>query len=172
MRLKPYILISCLSLLSILLLTQVSCERDDICAPDTATTPLLVIAFISAETAEAEAPVELQIKGEGIDELLELGTALDTIRIPLRTNGTLSEFEFTVNSNVENDSIPANTDMVSFQYTTVEEYVSSACGFRATFEGLSATRENTTDTDNWINEIIVQSLNVKDETTTHVLIRH
>ncbi|WP_378187457.1 DUF6452 family protein [Aquimarina sp. W85] len=172
MRLKPYLLITCLSVLPMLLLTQISCERDDICAPDTATTPMLVIAFISSDSGEPEAPVELQIKAEGIDELLELGATLDTITIPLRTNGTLSEFEFTINSITENDSIPSNTDMVSFQYTTVEEYVSSACGFRATFEGISATRENVVDTDTWINEINVQSLNVKDENTTHVLIRH
>ena len=88
--------------------------------------------------------------------------------IPLRTRGLLTDFEFIIDS----DSDTPNTDVVSFQYTPVEEYVSSACGFKVNYNGLTASVAVEDGDENWIKSIIIEEDNVTDETAAHVLIFH
>jgi len=157
-----------------------SCQRDDICAEDTPTTPLLVINFIDDNTvSDAKPPNELQIKAVGFDNIIDFEANPESISIPLRTSELSTDFEFTINSNVtEGDPDMPNTDTVSFQYTPVEQYVSSACGFRVTYNGLTRTLTPEENNGNWIKRITIEEANVTDETDetgetiTHVLIFH
>ncbi len=154
------------------------CERDDICAEGTPTTPLLIIKFIDSENGtEIKAPIELQVKAVPIDmdieNPLELGGVTDSISIPLRTNTSITDYELTINSNTTNEAeTPANTDIISIQYTTVEEYVSSACGFKINYEGLTISPPEAGDDGSWIKEITIQREDVTDETTAHIFIFH
>lgn len=156
--------------------TNYSCERDDICAEGTPTTPFLIIKFIDFETGTlVKAPAELQIKAVGSDTPFPFKTVEDLIRIPLRNKESITEYEFTINSNTSNntDTDPApDKDIVSFQYTIKEEYVSSACGFKVNYEGLTFSPPVAGDDGNWIKNITIQRENITDETTAHVFIFH
>lgn len=151
-----------------------SCERDDICAVDTETTPLLIIKFIDNNTGVTEKEVnELKISAEGASSDIVFTEAVDSILIPLKTDASETEFIFTINSNTEDDDmlIP-NEDTLSFQYTVVEEYLSSACGFKASYRGLTTTPPNEPDDGNWIKGITIEVENIINEKNTHVLIFH
>ncbi|MHA7059365.1 DUF6452 family protein [Aquimarina sp. M1] len=150
-----------------------SCQRDDICAEDTSTTPFLIIKFIDDQTvSDIKRPNELQVRAIGFESIIDFTAAnQDSILIPLRTNATLTDFEFTIDSDVDDGGTP-NTDTLSFQYTPVEEYVSSACGFRASYEGLGFTLVQEENDGNWIKRITIEEDNVTDETAAHVFIFH
>ncbi len=166
--------ISILSLVIAFSYLILGCERDDICTGDQ-TTPFLVIKFINNETqieTDIKAPVELQVRAVGIDSIINLGTVRDSISIPLRTNATSTEFEFTINSDTTNDDTAPNTDIISFQYEPVEEYVSSACGFRVVYNAITATEGDEGSDGDWIKGISQQRTNVTDETAAHIFIFH
>ncbi|MBP2832809.1 hypothetical protein J8281_11485 [Aquimarina sp. U1-2] len=161
---------------AILLLGICSCERDDICAEGTPTTPLLIVKFFDFDTkTEIKAPSELQVRAVGIDSFIDIGTVRDSIFIPLRTNSSSTAFEFTINSDTTNNAasdLPPNTDRISFQYTPVEEYVSSACGFRVVYDGLTFSDEDPGTAGDWIREISIRRRDILDETDAHILIFH
>lgn len=151
------------------------CERDDICAEGTPTTPFLIIKFIDDETrieTDIKRPVELQIRAVGFDSIIDIGTVRDSIMIPLRTNVVNTEFEFTINSDTSNDATAPNTDIVNFEYEPIEEYVSSACGFRVVYNAITASVANEEGTGNWIKGILERTTNVTDETSAHIFIYH
>ncbi len=149
------------------------CERDDICAEDTPTTPFLIIKFIDDVTvSDIKQPNELQVKAIGFESTIDFTTNQDSILIPLRTNALLTDFEFTIDSDTTDDTDTPNTDTVSFQYTPVEEYVSSACGFKVNYNGLTNTLTQEEDDGNWIKRITIEENNVTNEAAAHVLIFH
>ncbi|GAA4272349.1 DUF6452 family protein [Aquimarina gracilis] len=152
-----------------------SCERDDICAEGTPTTPFLIIKFIDNETqieTDIKRPSELQVRAVGFDSIIDIGTVTDSIMIPLRTNTTSTAFEFTINSDTTNDTTPPNTDIISFEYEPIEEYVSSACGFRVVYNAITANEGEEGDDGDWIKGITERTLNVTDETAAHIFIFH
>ncbi len=160
---------------AVLIYLNSGCERDDICAEDTRTTPLLIIKFIDYNSGlDLKKPNELQVKAISFENVLDFTTNQDSIMIPLRTDASLTNFEFTINSDTtdEGNETP-NTDLVGFEYTTEQEYVSSACGFRVNYKGLtgSFTKEENS-VDNWIKRITIEEDNVTNETAAHVFIYH
>ncbi len=167
MRLYKYLL-----LILTLSLVSLGCERDDICAEGTPVTPFLVIKFFDQETrTDIKRPSELQVRAIGQDSVFNIGSVTDSILIPLRTNMSSTVYEFTINSDTTNGGTAPNTDTITFEYNPVEEYVSSACGFKVNFEGIEATQE-VGDTDKWIEDITEQRNDVTDEATAHIFIFH
>ncbi len=162
-----------LSLICLICLAQSACERDDICAETTLTTPLLVIDFFDADDPSSEKiPSNLVITADG-QEPNEDGEVLpivisttSTITIPLRTDQDITSFTFTID---EDES--ENSDIITFNYFRTEDFVSSACGFRVTYDGLLETLE-AGDDGPWINNVEISNPTVEDETTTHVTIFH
>ncbi|WP_299443590.1 DUF6452 family protein [uncultured Aquimarina sp.] len=151
-----------------------SCERDDICAEDTPTTPFLIIKFIDDVTvSDIKQPVDLEVRSTDplITDFVPDVVSKDSIMIPLRTGSQITDFEFIINATNEDPSV-VNRDTVSFQYTPVEEYVSSACGFKVIYNGLTSTLTQEEDDGNWIKRITIEEDNVTDETAAHVLIFH
>ncbi|MBQ4821235.1 DUF6452 family protein [Aquimarina sp. MMG016] len=152
-----------------------SCERDDICAENTPTTPLLIIRFIdNNDGITFKSPTDLRVKSTDSDITENFLDAItqDSIAIPLKTTESITEFEFTINANSEDPDIIANTDTVSFQYTISEEYVSTACGFRVIYNTLTRTLTNEDGEGNWIKDIRIQQLEVNNENAAHVYIFH
>ncbi|GAA0724217.1 DUF6452 family protein [Aquimarina litoralis] len=149
-----------------------SCERDDICAEDTPTTPFLIIKFMDFDTpTDIKQPDELQVKAEGFENIITYETNQDSILIPLRTNALLTNFELTINSDTEDGGDDPNTDVINIVYAPVEEYVSSACGFRVIYNELGENLIPEGD-QNWIKNIIIEEPDVIDETNAHILIFH
>ncbi len=163
----------------LLLLVIYGCERDDICAEDTPTTPLLIIKFKNDLTvSDIKRPNELQIRvteigtDNGPIEPIIFETNQDSIMIPLRTNITTTEFEFIIDSDTTDDMVLPNSDTVNFQYTPQQEYVSSACGFKVNYLGLTETLTNEENGENWIKRIERIEENITNETAAHILIFH
>ncbi|MGJ8732564.1 MAG: DUF6452 family protein [Cellulophaga sp.] len=164
-------------LAAILLFTGfTSCEKDDICVDgDTA---LLIINFYDFEAEEEteKAVAKLRIAGEGQDSPFDNENNIDrtdlkTISIPLRINETSTTYNLISNSaDNEDGDETGNTDIVTFNYTTKEVYISRACGYVIHYNDLTSTL--TADADNWIKNVEVVETKVENIAVTHVKIYH
>jgi len=177
-----------ISLLLVFTFGLSSCEKDDICDPDTPTTPRLVFTFYKINSpSELQNVTDLMVIGE--DEktgIIFNETATDTtkylangntISIPLKTNVNSTTYTFILDS--QNDNPAAiNTDAIKFNYTHQDVYVSRACGFKTTFtlDPLSTSPPFSvpfvqTDTDGnglWMQEVFVINPNIENENETHI----
>ena len=110
--------------------TTSSCESDDICDPDTPTTPQLTITFYDGNNNILKPVTNLLVQSKGMSELKFNGQS--TIQIPLNINENSAKYGFTLNYN---DPNPANTftDTLEFNYTRQTLYVSRACGYKVNY---------------------------------------
>lgn len=159
-----------------------SCEKDDICAEDTITTPRLVIEFYDAtDTATLKNVTNLRIEeaGTGVGVVLNSSLSADNdaryisngnkVEIPLKTFDDTTQFDFKFDyDNSENN------DVITFNYTRQDIYISRACGYKTNFT-LDDTNGVvvTTDSDNWISTTVspsIQQPNINNEDEIHVKI--
>lgn len=158
-----------------------SCEKDDICDPNTATTPRLVIQFYDfANPSVLKNVTNLKVVGGGMTDgiILNASGAGDSkyqangskIAIPLKTNDVATDFTFTLNSGNSNPAL-VNVDKIKFNYTKNDIFVSRACGFKTIFI-LNPTNPytHTIAADKWIKYISVEKSNIENENETHIKI--
>jgi hypothetical protein len=170
-----------------------SCEKDDICAEGTITTPLLVIEFFDiADTSEegvAKNVTDLWVEAANpnteviggvtfiVDPIQTLPQTANTVSIPLKTQEMSTEYLFISNYELDVDGNQlGNVDRLTFNYETQEIFLSRACGYVTNYtlnetDGVVVTD----DGDNWIditNGIQISEMNVQNETVTHVKIFH
>lgn len=144
-----------------------SCQKDDICAEGTITTPLLQIEFYNAESPETLKVVEgLMIIAVGEEEPLLGPSTTNNVSIPLRTDQSFTEYRFISNSGTDRE----NEDIVRFDYLPTPDYVNRACGFKIDF--LDLTMFKNADDSNWILSETVNIEDIQDETATHISITH
>src|SRR5690606_16558270 len=75
------------------------CEKDDICAPGTPTTPRLVIEFYNYENpAILRNVTDLRVKNPTQNNFMTF-TNISKIEIPLKTFEDVTVYEFTLNAN-------------------------------------------------------------------------
>lgn len=158
-------------LVFIIALIAISCERDDICAASTPTTPVLTIGFQDADNTTEDKELNITIyKVDNSDSLAY--TSASTVEIPLRTDTTATVLVFVKNPiNLVAAEDPNNADTVTFKYTPQEEFISRACGYRVSFSNL--TIQNNPGSDGrWIDDIIINTRTITNNDTTQVYIRH
>ena len=173
-------------IITLLLLTLLlsNCERDDICAETTPTTPSLIIRFYDILNQESNKNVfGLRIQGIGNSDVLEDYNVVttDSIVLPLKTDESATQVmlhqEYALDNNgtpddTSDDIISGNEDIITVAYATEEVYVSRACGYKTVFRNVTVNVED--DGDNWIQ--IIQSVNdnqsVEDEAAAHFKIFH
>lgn len=164
-----------------------ACEKDDICADTTPTTPRLIIEFYLKGSAEVLKPVT-NLKVVGVD--MENGivfnptgtgesqylTNSSKVAIPLDLSKDTVAYDFTLNAT---DTIAKRTDRLVFNYSRNQFYVSRACGYKMLFAlnnlpGLpSAYILNNTQpavAGQWISRVSVQTYNIINEDETHIKI--
>ncbi|WP_299228783.1 DUF6452 family protein [uncultured Psychroserpens sp.] len=156
-----------------------TCERDDICAESTATTPRLVLEFfdISNQTESKNVP-NLRVQGVGNNFPLADVNIETTNRVllPLKTNENSTSFLFHRDYGIDDngtpddttdDTITGNEDVITVTYTREDVYVSRACGYKTIFRNVAITIED--DGDRWISLIqsATDNQSVEDETTIH-----
>ncbi|MEM6721829.1 MAG: DUF6452 family protein [Bacteroidota bacterium] len=183
------------AILTITALVSLSCERDDICVEGTLTTPLLVIEFFDAEiftntTEDVLKPTsDLWVEAVDPNTVIDNGVevivdpiqgepqAVSTISIPLRTAQDATEYRFIKDYALDEDGNQlGNEDIITFNYSREEIFLSRACGFITNYtlnetDGVVLT----TDGDTWISSnpaIVIENTIVEDETVTHVKIYH
>lgn len=156
----------------------ISCERDDICAATTQTTPRLIIEFYDAtELEDLKNVPRLTVYGEGLftdengvtteptetsdnivvyeDEFL-FNDNFSKIGLPLivglEGETTTTRFVLEKDTNLRLDTTTtetSNKDIIEISYVTQFIYVSRACGYKSIFTELSVTR--VTDSEPWLN---------------------
>ncbi|MBF04712.1 MAG: hypothetical protein CMP76_15625 [Flavobacterium sp.] len=171
--------ISVIVLIILVLLSFWNCEKDDLCAESTPTTPRVVIEFFNnANPTELKSVTKLVIEEtvtnsklvadaslEETDDTRYLFTA-NKILLPLRTTVDQSVFNFTLNKGEVNEA----TDELIFDYTRKEIYISRACGYKTNFEITNPTTIVATLPGSWIQSITVENVIIDNENETHVKI--
>jgi hypothetical protein len=152
-----------------------SCEKDDLCTPDQAVTPRMVIEFKDAlSPSENKAVDRIQVQEIGSSDFAPLDSAgstslndTETISIPLRTNSSTTSYNFVL---TKDGTI--NSDNIDFSYVLEEEYVSRACGFRIIYNNLSYEQIAESTGTPWIQQVVVVAADVTNNTDIHVQILH
>lgn len=171
------------SVLSLLIiLTGISCERDDICSENTPTTPHLIIRFYNVDDQEQTKQVRL-LTVNGLDDQGNLldnivtSTSTDSIVLPLRFQNegaiTTSRFQLKRDSDFDTDTNPntfSNSDVIEVSYTPQFIYVSRACGYKSIFNNLQNTL--IIDSDNWIFGYNILNSTLENEKEAHIILYH
>lgn len=170
------------------LITLQNCERDDICAETTLTTPRLLIEFYDAtSTDDLKSVPRLTIYGEGLitDPILDSDTTIvynvnaSAGELPLKIEDgdgdgmVTTRFVLEKDTNLRldaDDTTNSNIDRIEITYKPEEIYVSRACGYRSIFNDLNVTFDS--DGDTWINNIEIVETTIENENTVHVRIFH
>ncbi len=149
------------------------CEKDDICAETTATTPRLIIDFYDFTNPTLTKNVtNLGVIGEGLDTFI-LFNGVSKVQIPLNLTQDISKYQFILNYGNSNAAF-INTDNLQFDYTRNNVFVSRACGYKTIFtlsEASPFTQTDATIPDGlWMKNITVLQSNINNENETHLSI--
>jgi hypothetical protein len=149
---------------AVVLLCLCACEPDDICLEGTPGTPQLIVVFYDKDQPDTRKLVpDLQVKGVDIETLLYDATT-DSIALPLRTLTNSASFSLKATQNGS-----AAEDFITFNYTSEDEFISRACGYKTIFDNLTFS---TTNSFNWIDNIEIINTSISDNKNTHVKILH
>ncbi|WP_213520377.1 DUF6452 family protein [Nonlabens sp.] len=152
-----------------------SCEKDDLCTPDQAVTPRLVIEFKDLlNPLQNKAVDRIQVQEIGSSTFAPLNTDgsttlsnTESISIPLRTDSSRTSYNLILTE----DGV-VNSDNIDFNYILGEAYVSRACGFRVVYNNLVAVQTVETTGNQWIERVIIVEDQVTNNTDVHVQILH
>tara|TARA_B100000780_G_scaffold49846_2_gene30975 strand:- start:518 stop:1012 length:495 start_codon:yes stop_codon:yes gene_type:complete len=146
----------------------ISCERDDICLETTAGSPNLIILLLDSENNDTrKIPTGFLIRAIGSDNVLT-NNLNDSIVLPLNTKEKISQFEFIINFENENENI----DTLLINYKRIDKYINRACGYRSNFILEQSPIRLLNPGDNWIKGFIILKDTISDETTAHLGILH
>ena len=159
-----------LTLLTLLAVSFWNCEKDDICADGTPTTPNIVIEFYdSVNTGDVKTVNNLGVNAAGVTNDFSF-TGVSKITFPLKTFQDTTTIQFIENGG-DADTSDDNIDEIVFNYTRNEIYISRACGYKTTFDlNTSNGAVLTNDTDNWISNITIEQPSINNENETHIKI--
>lgn len=165
-------------------LVVTNCEKDDICANETATTPRLYIEFYNKNNPNnRKNATKFVAQGVGNDNILSDYNIVTTnkVYLPLKTNENQTQYtlyrNYAINDNdtpddESDDYIEGNPDIVTINYITKQVYVSRACGYKTIFENVTIHIEN--DSSNWIEYTLPNTNNepVSNESEAHFNLYH
>jgi len=144
-----------------------NCEKDDICSESTSTTPRLIVQFYNIDSPSTEKTVTNLLVTTNDGQTLETFNGVSKIELPLRTLEDQTQYAFTINSG--NDAFD-NTDVLTFNYTRDDIFVSRACGYKTVFL-LDSTTPIVQDDSNdgrWMNNITVLQPDIQNENEVHI----
>jgi hypothetical protein len=147
-----------------------NCEKDDICAENTPTTPRVIIEFYDfANPTVLKNVTSLGVIAPGFTEGFGF-SGVSKIKVPLNTTDNTSTLQFIQNGS-DGDATNDNLDEIVFNYTRQVIYVSRACGYKTNFT-LDATTGAvlTTDASNWIQNITIEQPTIANENEIHIKI--
>lgn len=168
-----------LSLLFICLLISIgfilSCEKDDICAEGTPTTPQLIIRFYDLSSQDDTKTVSglFAYALDDQDNIISIDglsqSTRDSIAIPLRTGMNATRFVLHRDYDAA-EPLEGNPEEITVTYDREDVYVSRACGFKTIFNNI--TFNVAPDGDNWILNSEIINVNVENENQAHVKVFH
>lgn len=154
---------------------SISCEKDDICAAETPTTPHLILRFYDVANPDEFKDVPtlyayaLDDDDNIVDFLSVTTSTKDSLAIPLRTDA--DETKIVLHRNYNQDNVTdGNADTVDISYIREDVYVSRSCGYKTIFNNVAFSVQ--TDGDNWIISSGTVVNPVENEIQAHVKILH
>jgi hypothetical protein len=173
--------------LLLLAFTLPSCEKDDLCAEDTNTTPRLVISFFDYTDPDlAKQVTNLKVVADGHENGIvfnETGTEVTrylanakSIMVPLDTSADTIKYVFTLNANSGDPGL-VYTDTLEFNYARRTIFISRACGYSVYFNlndsndlpnPFVLNDDETATQGNWVQNITVENNNLISENETHL----
>lgn len=158
------------------------CEKDDICTEET--TPRLILEFYDiSNNANLKNVVNLKVKADGAPDYIVFNTSLastdanrylyngNKIELPLRLTDISTTYHLYLNST----SSSPNEDILQFNYTPENIFVSRACGYKTIFT-LKDNPNGVIHTDPaipdlfWIQDFNILTKNITTENETHIKI--
>lgn len=135
-----------------------SCEKDDFCT-QTPVTPNLVLRFYDdVDRNSLKSTSSLYVWAKDKDSIL-INQATDSIVIPLNSASNQTIYNLS-----EGDVI----NQLTIDYSVKNEYVSRSCGFKAIFENVTFSSNNT-----WITDFTPSTLtSIDNQNSAHVQIFH
>ncbi|SEQ37905.1 hypothetical protein SAMN05421824_1492 [Hyunsoonleella jejuensis] len=179
-----YIKLSIILLVFIVAVTQVSCERDDLCPETTQTTARLVMeAFDVSLPDDSKNIFGLRIEGiddegNGIGVLDDYNVVTSSnLVLPLRTDEDVTKYKLHRDYTEDDDGNPngGNEDIITITYIREEVFVSRACGYRTIFNNVQIRVDvEDLDDDEWIRSIQTENDNqvVENEAEAHFILLH
>ncbi|MCO6175731.1 DUF6452 family protein [Flavobacterium sp. NRK F10] len=154
------------SIISLMILFAVSfwnCEKDDLCADGTVTTPQLVIEFYDAtNTTEIKEVTGIAYFETSVNDTLS-ESSVTQILLPLKTNADQVTFKLILNGNDEDTSDDIE-DILTIDYTREDIYISRACGYKTNFNLTGVTLNST----NWISNYTIEQSSITNEDEVHL----
>ncbi len=157
-------------LLLLAVFTFCGCEKDDICAEET--TPRLIIDFYDFSNPTVPKNVTgLEVIGEGQSAPLNIFSGTSRIELPLKISEDITQYRLKIFSS---STVNANEDVLQFNYSRQNVYVSRSCGYKTIFslndsDGAVRTDSNTPD-GLWMKAVTVNNKNITTENETHLKI--
>lgn len=134
-----------------------SCEKDDFCT-ETPVTPSLILRFYdNANRTSTKSTSGLYVWADNKDTIFA-NVATDSLVIPLNPAASQTIYNLS-QGNIINQ--------LTIDYSVDYEYVSRSCGFKAVYDNISFTSNNT-----WINELQATTTIVNNENAAHVQVYH
>lgn len=142
-----------------------NCEKDDICADGTITTPKLVIEFYDATVTDSvvSIPSIAYFETSVNDTLRE--NEISQLLLPLKTNDDNVSFEMIFNGNDDDDTNDIS-DIISVNYTREDIYISRACGYKTNF----TLTDIVLNSNNWITTDTIVQPSITNEDEVHLKI--
>lgn len=160
------------------------CEKDDICDPNTPTTPRLIIEFYDdANPTVKKNVVNLRVTevitnksvvfNESLIETNEARYLLNAskLSLPMKTGEDIVKYSFALNYGATPGE---NVDFFEVNYNRENVYVSRACGYKTVFNLIDTNPILNTDASTpdglWIKGINIETNDIENENETHVKI--
>ncbi len=159
----------------LILLAISGCEKDDICAETTPTTPSVLIRFFDRlDPIRPNSAGTLKYYELGNPKILTRSGS--EIKLPLRldSNETTWVLELTTLNNAGEEDV--KRDILTFKYGIETTYLNKACGFINTFNLVDNStanpnpKLNENGQGNWINRFQLMSTNISTEIDEHIKI--
>jgi len=132
---------------------------------------MLLISFFDEEDSLTPKPApNLLVRELSYDTIIYNRENAAEIRIPLRVDTDITEYEFILNAPATDAEDESNTDRITFSYNPEEAYISRACSFKVNFMDLEVSLPD--DNDPWIQSFTIEEENIENETSVHIFIYH
>lgn len=159
-------------LLLVLTFSFSGCEKDDICDTNTSVTPRVIIEFYDfSQPTVLKNVSNLEVHATAELDTIPVFTGVSKIQLPLNPIAETTSYTLKLNSTIPTS---ANTDILTFNYTTKEVYISRACGFKNIYQFNSpfgvVLADAATPDGKWIRNLDVITDNIENENETHIKI--
>ena len=152
---------------TLVLIFLLSCEKDDICIPETQDSPKMIVLMRSFENPEIrKVPNDFKIRAIGNETPITASS--DSIVLALNPEKEFTQFEFITDFEKEIENI----DTLQINYRRADIFISSACGYRHNFIFESPAVTQLNPGSDWIFGFTVLKDTISDEQQGHLALLH